>query len=260
MTAAVDKSFVSIVQRDGIAVLSVDNPPVNALSTAVRSQLLEAITAVESDAGIKAAIITCAGRTFFAGADIHEFGQPPQHPSLPTLIARIEACGKPVVAAIHGSALGGGLELALGCHARIASPSAKLGLPEVSLGLVPGAGGTQRLPRLIGVRRAWAMIIDGKPVEAVTALQFGLIDAVSTNLAIDAQGLAKQLAADVGAGIPLRRTGLLPVKETDRSSDLAKLFDEETERLAARQRGFPAPLKALLETLMSVQFPTRSPR
>src|ERR687889_873202 len=135
---------------DVLIVLS-NNPPVNALGAAVRQGLVDAIAAAEADEAVKAVVIACEGQTFFAGADITEFGKPPVMPWLPQVVDRIEACTKPVVAAIHGTALGGGLEVALGCHYRVAVPEAKLGTPEVKLGLLPGAGGTQRLPRVAGL-------------------------------------------------------------------------------------------------------------
>ena len=135
--------------NDGVAVLTIDNPPVNALSAAVRRALVEGLQRAQADPSVEAVVLMCRGRTFFAGADISEFGKPPQDPSLPEVVAALENAIKPVVAAIHGTALGGGLEVALGCHYRVAAPSAKLGLPEVNLGLLPGAGGTQRLPRLV---------------------------------------------------------------------------------------------------------------
>ncbi|MFO0203599.1 MAG: enoyl-CoA hydratase-related protein, partial [Alphaproteobacteria bacterium] len=157
-------------RKDGdILVVSANNPPVNALGHAVRAGLEGAVKAAATDASVSAIVIRCEGRTFFAGADITEFGKPPQAPGLPDVCDLIEQSSKPVVAAIHGTALGGGLEVALGCHYRIAVPSAKLGLPEVKLGLLPGAGGTQRLPRVAGVADALPMIVFGDPVSAKKA-------------------------------------------------------------------------------------------
>ena len=157
-------------KRDGdILFVTADNPPVNALSAQVRAGLADAMAQASADDAVRAVVIRAAGRTFFAGADITEFGKPPMEPSLPAVIDAIEQCGKPVVAAIHGTALGGGLEVALGCHYRIAAASAKLGLPEVKLGLLPGAGGTQRLPRVVGVAQALPMIVTGAPIAAAKA-------------------------------------------------------------------------------------------
>src|SRR5690348_2293901 len=151
MTDVLDKPITSPISTrrhgDVLIVLS-NNPPVNALSTAVRQGLVDTIAAAEADETVRAVVIACEGQTFFAGADITEFGKPPQQPWLPMVCDTIENCSKPVVAAIHGTALGGGLEVALGCHYRVADKYAKLGTPEVKLGLLPGAGGTQRLPRV----------------------------------------------------------------------------------------------------------------
>ena len=161
-----------------IAVLTVRNPPVNALSTAVRQGLWARMDQAEADTGVRAAMIVGAGRAFFAGADITEFGKPLQEPFLPDLIHRIEASPLIVVAAMHGVSLGGGLEVALGCHYRIAVPEARVGLPEVHLGLIPGAGGTQRLPRLTGVEAALEVMTTGRHVGAEEALSLGILDAV----------------------------------------------------------------------------------
>src|SRR5215213_10747981 len=160
---------------DVLIVLS-NNPPVNALGAAVRQGLVAAIEEAEADDAIKAVVIRCEGQTFFAGADITEFGKPPVMPWLPSVVDTIENCSKPVVAAIHGTALGGGLEVALGSHYRIALASAKLGVPEVKLGLLPGAGGTQRLPRVAGVEKALQMCATGNPIGAKEGFECGLID------------------------------------------------------------------------------------
>jgi 3-hydroxyacyl-CoA dehydrogenase len=165
--------------REGCLILWIDNPPVNALSQDVRAALLSGVTDAASDATVKGIVITCRGRTFIAGADVKEFGAPPTAPFLPDVTNAIENSDKPIVAAIHGQALGGGLEIALACHYRVAAKGAKLGLPEVTLGLVPGAGGTQRLPRLIDPITAAEMITSGKPVDAVKAEKLGLVDAVA---------------------------------------------------------------------------------
>src|SRR5829696_4082121 len=168
-------SPVSTSVVDGIARITIDNPPVNAISQAVREGLLEAISQVNEDVSVRAAVLTCAGRTFVSGADIKEFGKPPQRPFLPEVMAAVEGARVPIVAALHGTALGGGLELALACHGRVAAAPTRLGLPEVSLGILPGAGGTVRLPRLVPVERAIDMITGGKPISADTALEIGLV-------------------------------------------------------------------------------------
>jgi 3-hydroxyacyl-CoA dehydrogenase len=171
-----EKVHYSVAER--VALLSIDNPPVNALSHPVRTGLAEGLDRAVADPGVDAIVIRAAGRTFPAGADLTEFGRPPAHPILPDLLARIEACPKPVVAAIHGQALGGGLELALACHYRLAAEDARVGLPEVTLGFVPGAGGTQRVPRLAGALFALDLMLKGRPVTADDAAEAGLLDGV----------------------------------------------------------------------------------
>ncbi|OYV82928.1 MAG: 3-hydroxyacyl-CoA dehydrogenase, partial [Acidiphilium sp. 21-68-69] len=169
---------VGLEIANGVAVISIDNPPVNALGHAVRTGLIEQLAAAEADASVRVIVLACKGRTFSAGADITEFGKPPRAPGLHEVIERFDNCRKPVVAALFGTTLGGGLELALGCHYRVAVDSARMGLPEVKLGLLPGAGGTQRLPRLIGPEKAVAAIVSGKMIGAKAALADGLIDAI----------------------------------------------------------------------------------
>jgi 3-hydroxyacyl-CoA dehydrogenase len=172
MAAAVEYS------REGeLGVITIDNPPVNAVSHAVRSGLVAALERAGRDDS-RAVVLLCAGRTFIAGADITEFGKPPQPPALPDVLDALEALPKPVVAAIHGNALGGGLETAMACHYRIALADARLGLPEVKLGLLPGAGGTRRAPRLMGVKAALELMLSGQPIGAREAQQSGLLDRV----------------------------------------------------------------------------------
>ena len=165
------------VRRDGeIAVVTLDNPPVNAISEAVRKGLYEMVGQLDADPEVKAVVLICAGRTFLAGADVREFGKPPVEPHLPDVVDRIEAAEKPWVAAIHGAALGGGFEIAMGCRFRVAVESAKVGLPEVTLGVIPGASGTVRTPRLAGVEAAVDLVTSGRPMPAGKALKAGLID------------------------------------------------------------------------------------
>lgn len=230
---------VSYTREGEIAVLTVDNPPVNALGHAVRKALVAAFDRFASDDDARIAVLTGAGRLFLGGADISEFGKPPQDPWLPEVIDRIEALDKPVVAAIHGAALGGGLEVALGCHYRLAMPGTKLGLPEVGLGILPGAGGTQRTPRLTGTDAALALITGGKPVGPDKALEMGLIDRVGEGDVQEA-GLsyARTLLAD-GAG-PRRTAEIAPPAAPDKGwdeidADLAKRHPGEVaQRHAAR--------------------------
>lgn len=187
---------VRLTHRGAIAIATIDNPPVNALSANLRTVLAQALTKSLAEPAIKAIVIAASGRTFVAGADISEFGKPPIPPILPEVLAMIDASKKPVVAALNGAALGGGMELALACHGRVAAPAAKLGLPEIRLGLIPGAGGTQRLPRLIGATRAFAMMLSGEAIPASEALALGLVDRVVEGDLIEAAcALAAELAA-----------------------------------------------------------------
>jgi 3-hydroxyacyl-CoA dehydrogenase len=180
MTEAAAKASVVRVERTaGLARIVIDNPPVNATSQAVRSQLMEAVREIDADAGVTGAVLACAGSTFVAGADIREFGRPIEEPSVPAIVAAILASRKPFVAAIHGAALGGGFELALACDARIATRDAVVGLPEVTLGIVPGAGGTQHVPRIVGVARAIELVASGRRLRADEALALGLVDRIA---------------------------------------------------------------------------------
>lgn len=229
-------SPVALRLEGDIAVITCDNPPVNALSAAVRCGLWKAIGQAGAE-GCKAIVLHCAGKTWFAGADIREFGQPPVEPWLPALLDRLEACQVPVIAAIHGTALGGGMETALACHYRIARSTAKLGLPEVNLGILPGAGGTQRLPRLLGVVAALEIIASGKPVGAKQALQAGLLDRITDeDVLAPALAWAQELVA---AGSGPRRTSALPLPKEKLPGGF---FDQFRAAVAERQRGLPAPL------------------
>ena len=169
---------VKVENRGDVALIVVDNPPVNALSRAVREGLNRAVAEIAADDSVKGAVLVCAGRTFIAGADIKEFGKGSLEPSLPDTIATMETLTKPIVAALHGTALGGGLEVALGCHYRVIDRGGQVGLPEVTLGIIPGAGGTQRLPRLTGIEQAIELITSGKRIGAEKALAFGIADKV----------------------------------------------------------------------------------
>ena len=222
------------LQRDGeLAVVTVDNPPVNALKHEVRAGLAEALRQARADGAVKAVVISCAGRTFFVGADITEFGKPPQAPSLHDVIAAIEATPKPVIAALHGTALGGGFELALACHFRVAVATARVGLPEVKLGLLPGAGGTQRLPRLVGPEKSLKMIVTGDPIQASEALTDGVIDEiVEGDLTAGAVAFARRVVAE---GRPLTVV-------RDREDKLiGEGFADAAEELTRRLRGREAP-------------------
>ncbi len=190
--------FATSATREGVSLITLDNPPVNALSGGLRAGLQAELDRAFSDPAIGAVVVICAGRTFIAGADITEFGKPWQPPTLPELCRIIEQAPKPVVAATHGTALGGGFELALACHYRIATEAARVGLPEVHLGLLPGAGGTQRVPRIVGAEAALDIITSGRQVKAQEALSLGLVDAVvpEADLAEAALAFARQAVAD----------------------------------------------------------------
>lgn len=190
---------VTDLTREGdIALVTINSPPVNALSADVRNGLRDGVTQAAADPAVKAIVVICAGRTFIAGADISEFGKPSKGATLPELQSALEGGPKPIIAAIHGTALGGGFEMTLMCHYRVAVPSAKFGLPEIKLGLIPGAGGTQRLPRLIGSSRAKEMIFTGRQVRAEEALSIGLVNRVVA--ADDVLETALHWAAELAAG------------------------------------------------------------
>ena len=220
-------------RHDDVLVIISDNPPVNALGAAVRQGLEAGIKEGVADASIKAMVIRCDGRTFFAGADITEFGKPPVEPMLWSVIDMIEASSKPVVAAIHGTALGGGCEVTLGCHYRIAVPSAKIGTPEVKLGLLPGAGGTQRIPRLAGVPLALEMTAKGDPISAKQALDAGLIDRLAGEGSLEADAIA--FAREVADARPL------PIASQKTAQPDPEAVEAFKKANAKRFRGFEAP-------------------
>jgi 3-hydroxyacyl-CoA dehydrogenase len=228
------------LRRDGnVGVITVDNPPVNAISNAVRVGIIAKLAEAKADPGIAAVVLASAGRTFMAGADITEFGKF-KSPGTSDVIAAVETLGKPTVAALHGTPLGGGLEIALGCHFRLAAPGTRAGQPEIKLGTIPGAGGTQRLPRLVGVEKALAMILTGEPISAPDALASGLVDEVADgDVTAAAIAFARKVVAD---GRPL-------VLARDRGEKLANVdrakFDELAAGYVKRGRGLLAPLAAV---------------
>lgn len=228
---------ITIEHKGAIAIVQVDNPPVNALSQAVRSGLIEAVQKLDADPAVQGVLLRCAGRTFIAGADVNEFGKPPQEPHLPDVVAAIENATKPWLAAIHGSALGGGLEIALACRFRVAVNSAQMGLPEVKLGLVPGAGGCVRLPRLVGAQKAAAMIVKGTPMKAPEALELGLVDACfDEDLSTQAFAWLEQALTQ-----PLP----LPVLERPAPAVAAEEWEQLARTLLPRDKREQAPALAL---------------
>ncbi len=222
-------SAVTYELLEDIGIITVNNPPVNALSHAVRDGLQKAVQTAQTDDS-KAILILCEGKTFIAGADISEFGQPPKAPLLPDVMTTIEQSQKPVVAALHGTALGGGFEIALSCHYRCAVPSAKVGLPEIKLGLLPGAGGTQRAPRLAGVKNALDLMISGNPIGANTAKDYGLIDHVldAADLKQSALSYVKEQLAN---GKGPRMTSALSVE----TNDLEDTFFDDYKKSIAKK-------------------------
>ena len=223
---------------DGIAVITIDNPPVNAMSAAVRKSCWDAIDKLAADASAGAAVLICAGRTFIAGADITEFDKPVEDPWLPDLVEKLEASEKLIVAAVHGTALGGGLETAMGCHYRCALPGARVGLPEVNLGLVPGATGTQRLPRLAGVRKALDIMTSGRPIGTEEGLEAGIIDKlIDGDLRAGALAYAREL---LDTHAPLKRVSQLEVAAGGIDDEF---FSEYLQGLSRKARGFFAPLQ-----------------
>lgn len=239
---------VNLERRDGIALILIDNPPVNALSRAVRAGLDECVQQANADVGVVAIVIGCSGRTFIAGADINELGLPATEPALPDVVYRIEACDKPVIAAIHGTCLGGGLEVAMACHYRLALAGASLGLPEVKLGLLPGANGTQRLPRLVGAELALDMMLSGEPISADVALQAGILDQLTD--AADLHVAAIEFAKTV-SGKKFRRVRDLAVSNVD-----GQLFERAKLAIVKQCRGLFAPQQIIrcVEIATSTEF------
>ncbi len=236
--------LIQLTRENEIAVITIDNPPVNALSPAVQAGINAAITKINQDEEVKAAVLIGAGRTFVAGADINEFvkitsGKAKRGSFLPVLLA-VEDCRVPVVVAIHGNALGGGLELSMAGHYRVAVPTAQVGQPEVNLGIIPGAAGTQRLPRLVGVAKAIDMCTTGKPIKAAEALSIGLLDKlVEGDLLAGAVAFAREVSAKPAPKTRLRRDKLGTAEQN------APLFAAARETVRKKQRGLQAPLAAI---------------
>ena len=249
--AASASSVVTTALHGDVLVVTIDNPPVNALGAAVRQGLLAAMQQAQADAAVAAVLLVGAGKAFIAGADIREFGKPPVPPALPEVCRAIEGSDKPVVAVLHGAALGGGLEVALSAHYRLALPAATVGLPEVNLGLLPGSGGTQRAPRLMGVQGATAMMLSGQHLKAQAALQAGLVDKLVEGADAQAEGLA-YVRELLTAKAPVRRTRDLAIAEPQAA--LAWLEEQKAET-AKKARGLFSPLKIIECVQAAVQLP-----
>jgi 3-hydroxyacyl-CoA dehydrogenase len=240
---------VSVQREKNIATILVDNPPVNALKHAVRLGILEAMRDASADMSVRAIVLSARGRTFMAGADISEFGKPLAAPSLPEVIAFMETIRKPLVAAVFGTPLGGGLEITFGCHFRVAAPGTRLGLPEIKLGIIPGAGGTQLLPRLVGMEKAARMILSGEPISAADALASGLVDEiVEGDVVQGAVAFAHRMLAE-------NRPLLHPCARDEKISKISPVVRDAFEKIAAdtlkKTRGMEAP-RAAIESLRNV--------
>jgi 3-hydroxyacyl-CoA dehydrogenase len=238
-------------KRGNVGIIWINNPPVNAISVGVRAALIDGVAKLALDPEIKIGVLACEGRTFMAGADITEFGKPPLSPGLHEAINAVESSLKPIVAAIHGTAFGGGLEVALGCHYRVAITGAKVGLPEVKLGLLPGAGGTQRLPRLVGVEAALGIIVSGDPVPAAQAAKAGVIDKI-------VEGDLLEGAIDYAQGLAARNAPLRKVRDlkVDAGNIPAGFFEEARKRVAKEKKNLFAPQRIIdaLEAAATLPF------
>jgi 3-hydroxyacyl-CoA dehydrogenase len=237
-------------KRGEVGIIWVNHPPVNAISVGVREAIIDGVAKLAADAEIKIGVLACEGRTFMAGADITEFGKPPKSPGLHDAIHAVEGSGKIIVAAIHGTAFGGGLEVALGCNYRVAVASAKIGLPEVKLGILPGAGGTQRLPRLIGVEASLNIIVSGDPVPAPQAAKAGVIDKIVDGDLLDgAIAFAQELLAK---NAPRRKVRDLQI---DASKLPPGFFDEARKRIAKEKKSLFSPQRIVDAVEAAVTLP-----
>src|SRR5215471_13153073 len=238
-------NLVQLTKENDIAIITINNPPVNALSPGVPEGISEAIDQVSKDASVKAAVLIGGGRTFVAGADIKEFGKitsgtAKRGVEFVPMLKRMEDCPKPIVMAIHGTAFGGGLELAMAGHYRVASPGAQVGQPEVKLGIIPGAAGTQRLPRLAGVAKGVEMCADGNPISAKDALKYGIVDRlIEGDLLAGAVAFAREVA---GKPVPKTRERNQKLGTSEQN---APIFAAARDNARKKQRGMSAPLAAI---------------
>ncbi|MCL4181892.1 MAG: enoyl-CoA hydratase/isomerase family protein [Burkholderiaceae bacterium] len=235
--------IVTVVRDGDIAVIRVDSPPVNTINAAVRAGLLDAVGTLAARADVKAAVLACAGGTFFSGADIGEFAGPPKEEEYRRLFNEIENLPFPVVAAMHGTVMGGGLEIALACHYRVAAPKTRFALPEVTLGIIPGAGGTQRMPRLIGVAHTLEMVVSGKPVDTRTGLEYGFIDHICDgDVSAAATAFARRLVAD---GNGPRRTRDMRVDPASATGEIVARFTVEADEQYPNRRAAHTAIQAV---------------
>src|SRR5580700_5840781 len=247
--------LVQLTKDDDIAIITINNPPVNALSPGVPEGIAEAIEQINQDESVRAAVLIGGGRTFVAGADIKEFGKLTSGKTsgtmdFPSVLLQIENCRKPVVMAIHGTAFGGGMELSMAGHYRVAAPGAQVGQPEVKLGLIPGAAGTQRLPRLAGAAKAVEMCADGNPIKAAEALKFGIIDRlIEGDLLVGAVAFAREIADK-----PIRKTRQRNDK-LGSADENSTLFAGARENAKKKQRGMIAPLAAIEAVEAATKLP-----
>ena len=241
---------VQLTRKDGVGLVTVDNPPVNALSQAVRRGLIECMDAALAADDIRAIILACAGRTFIAGADISEFNKPPMEPHLPDVLRRLDESPKPVVA-LHGTVLGGGFETALACHYRVAKRGTRMGLPEVTLGLIPGAGGTQRLPRIVGVETALEMITSGRPRPVEELLEHHGVDAITDGDVLEA---ARNFAARLLAS-PQPKTLRIAERPVQEPPEHDAFFAGWRRRMEKKYRGQESPLRAIDAVENAVRLP-----
>lgn len=239
---------VTFTKHGNVGIISINNPPVNALSRGVRAGLKECVAKGIAQTGIAAMVLWCEGNTFIAGADIREFGKPREEPFILDVVQFIEDSPKPVVAAIHGSALGGGLEVALGCHFRLAAPNTTLGLPEVKLGIIPAAGGTQRLPRLVGAQKALDIIVSGSHIPVFEALAAGLIDDI-------VEGDLKDAAIAFAERVIIEQRPIRRISTLDVTVDNSNVFAEYAKNIARKQRGFLAPFHCIKAVQAATELP-----
>jgi 3-hydroxyacyl-CoA dehydrogenase len=240
----------SFSEHGDVAVITLDNPPVNGLGFATRSGIVDGVQRALDHPAIRAIVLIGSGKGFSGGADIREFNTPKalQEPSLHTVIRTIESCGKPVIAAIHGMAMGGGLELALGCHYRVATPAAQIALPEVKLGILPGAGGTQRLPRMIGVQRALNMIVHGAPVPSEQLADTHLFDRMITGDLLEG---AMAFAHEIADVRPLPKVRDHQIQD----ADAPQVLQAMREQIKAQAKHYPAPTKCIDAVEAAINLP-----